>query len=150
MDLADALASNSKAEPERPVEIVEQAARNRLRGHAPDEEVARLRAGEHKLLVGGEAEAVERRRRAKEQKGATAAQREHAAEVIQASGRMYLAVRGRERQEQLAQMRALRDAADEEGNNWARAQRQFQNAQMGNAFAGMADPRKVNLTKASW
>ena len=94
--------------------------------------------------------AVERRRRPKEERGFSHAARVNAAEVIQAAGRMHLAVRQRERQEQLAQMRALRDAADEEGNNWARAQRQFQNAQMGNAFSGMGDPRRANLTKASW
>ena len=92
--------------------------------------------------------AVERRKRAKETKTHTLAQRQQAAEVIQAGTRMHLGIRERERREQLAQMRELRDTADEEGNNWARAQRQFQAAQTGNAFAGLARP--VNLTKASW
>lgn len=91
-------------------------------------------------------EAVERRKRTKEMKTHTMQQRHAAASVIQAAGRMHLAVLGRERMEQLAQMRELRDAADADGNNWGRAQGQFYAAQTGKAFSTPS----VNITKASW
>ena len=75
------------------------------------------------------------------------AQRDAAASVIQAGWRLKAADMERARNDQLQQMRALRDSG--EVNNWGTLNRRFDAARVGKAFAA-AGMEAAGLTRASW
>ena len=88
-------------------------------------------------------EAVEKRKRGgRADLNHSAAQRGAAASVLQAAWRGHAASLERERREQLRQLRALRDHADDE-RWWGRIQSQFTTASAANTFADAAFQTKM-------
>ena len=77
----------------------------------------------------------------------SAKQRDMAASVLQAAWRLHLGVLERERREQLRQLRALRDHADDD-KWWGRIQRQFDAASVSNTFAEAHGNRTI--IRPSW